>query len=51
MRHRCVLHPAHVGHVVHVPELIDVGRRHGDGQLEDFRGLTHELPVSRRKNT
>jgi hypothetical protein len=34
-----------------VPELIDISRLHGDGQLEDFQGLAHELPVSRRKTT
>jgi hypothetical protein len=51
VRYGGVLHPAHVGDVVHVAELIDVGRFNGNGQLEDLREIAHELPVSRRKST
>ena len=43
MRHRGLLHPAKVGDVIDVAELVDIRRFHRNGQFKSFRGLAHLL--------
>src|ERR1035441_7742405 len=46
MRHRGLLHPAKVGDVIDVAELVDIRRLHLDGQFKSLRGLAHHRTIT-----
>jgi hypothetical protein len=41
VRDRRILHPSNIGHIVDMPELVDIRGFHKNRQLEPFGVLTH----------